>query len=219
MFFYNKMGHDRCFIDCCANDSRHPGRLDTHSNVTGVIKWYRLPKNDPKRKMWIESIMVSKIPGTSIPKYCYICSIHFADGKPTKENPFPTLFLTPVMNCQKTPEKCVKMPANKRLCSSLVSEATDDQEMDFDVESGMKESSADESTSIEPLVALQFSHITRECDANFFTGFSSTALFQSIFDFVKVKALGMKYWRGVKQVDRKPSFVENVLTSNDYDID
>jgi len=99
-------GHDRCTIGVCINDKRYPERYETHSNVKGTIKMHKLPIEENRRRIWIQSILKSKVkPNTVLPKNCFVCSIHFFDGEPTKENPNPTLFLTPEMNCQKTPEE------------------------------------------------------------------------------------------------------------------
>ena len=48
-------------------------------------------KRDPNsRKKWLSQIMR---PLDYEPKRSHrVCSLHFIDGKPTRENPFPTLF-------------------------------------------------------------------------------------------------------------------------------
>ena len=98
--------HDRCVIGVCNNDKRYPQHMVTHSNVKGEIKMHSLPKDETIKAAWIHQILKGRKDLKSaqdIPKNCHVCSIHFIDGKPTKGNPTPTLFLTVSTNTLPTP--------------------------------------------------------------------------------------------------------------------
>ena len=107
------MVNDRCVIGVCNNDKRYPDRMEIHSNVkSGKLSFHKIPKNEERRKAWIHAISKGR-KEFETPKYCKICSNHFVDGCPTKENPDPTLFLTASMNVQGTPDKKLSRPPPK----------------------------------------------------------------------------------------------------------
>ena len=85
-----------------------------HSNVTGKLNFHKLPADPARRAAWICQVL---------------CSNHFIDGKPTKENPDPTLLLTATMNCQVTPQKILRSPPRKRL--NLSTDIQKDDVQDF----------------------------------------------------------------------------------------
>ena len=86
--------NDRCVIGCCDNDKRYKEKMVKHSNVHGEIVMHKLPVDPEVRAEWLRQIMKGRqdITLQNFPKNCYVCSIHFLEGKPTKENPAPTLF-------------------------------------------------------------------------------------------------------------------------------
>ena len=56
-------------------------------------QWYdfhRIPKDKDAKKMWLRNLNLKRIP-----KVVHVCSFHFVDKKPTRENPYPTLHLGP----------------------------------------------------------------------------------------------------------------------------
>ena len=95
---------DRCVMGSCNNDKRYPERFIKHSNVSGALIMQKLPVDNDLRSVWIHNIRKGRMEFT-VPKNCFVCSNHFVDGKPTKENPSPTLFLTASMNVKGTPDK------------------------------------------------------------------------------------------------------------------
>ena len=96
------------------NDKRYMECFMKHSNVTGKLNFHKLPADPARRAAWICQVL---------------CSNHFIDGKPTKENPDPTLLLTATMNCQVTPQKIVRSPPRKRL--NLSTDIQKDDVQDF----------------------------------------------------------------------------------------
>ena len=79
----------RCVTGVCDNDMRQPELHKNHSNVDGDIAMHKLPKD---KAAWIHAILKGRKDLKSekdIHKNCYICSIHFRDSKPAKNNPVP----------------------------------------------------------------------------------------------------------------------------------
>ena len=70
-----------------------------------------------KQKVWIQQVSKGR-KDFFVPKNFYICSIHFLDGKPTKENPFPTLFLTLSTETMEAPTKRKRPSPRKQTDSS-----------------------------------------------------------------------------------------------------
>ena len=96
--------HSRCVVRVCDNDKRFPDKMIKHSNVQGDIKLHKLPVNNERKRAWIAQ--VSKVrKDIQPPKNFFVCSNHFAHGKPSKEHPDPTLFLTISTNTAPTPKK------------------------------------------------------------------------------------------------------------------
>ena len=56
------------------NDKRYMECFMKHSNVTVKLNFHKLPVDPARRAAWICQVL---------------CSNHFIDGKPTKENPDP----------------------------------------------------------------------------------------------------------------------------------
>ena len=94
--------HDRCCVGPCDND-KYLTKLVKRGNIK-TLKWHRLPIDPDKRKEWEAMIQKGRqdfVPGS----WSYVCSNHFVDGEPTRENPRPTLYLTASEMLQSTPRK------------------------------------------------------------------------------------------------------------------
>ena len=234
------MGHDRCVVGICDNDRRYPQRYVIHSNVSsGKLSFHKLPASPEKRKAWINAVAKGRkefVP----PKHFMVCSNHFIEGKPTKENPIPTLFLTRTMNVQGTPQKiCIRPPPRKRMFESVDTSETDTadegEETFIDIHVSPQQSTfmaespenmyRDKSTSTYDLVhtiPMTFAQITRDGDVSFFTGLEGSKMFESVFKFVERKAQVMTYWCGSKKTLRlrkRPSSIDstaNLLGSGCY---
>ena len=226
------MGKHRCVVGVCNNDKRYPLRYEIHSNVTdGNLKFHKIPVDPVKRAAWIHFVSKGRkdfVP----PNNFYVCSNHFIDGKPTKENHNPILFLTPSMNVQGTPRKKNRPPPKKRIMfekyvslsspstvsdlPSIVSNAPpsavlDPESEDMEVDQNSVPEILEEFV-MPPLnmidachdfhIPMQFSQITRESDVRTFTGFNGTEIFKTIFDAVKRKGMVMTYWDGSKRTLR-----------------
>ena len=86
--------HDRCYVGNCNNDKRYPEKYSVHSNVeSGKLIFHKFPINEKTRKLWTSQVRRGRkdwSPGS----YTYVCSNHFVDGKPTKDNTVPTMFMS-----------------------------------------------------------------------------------------------------------------------------
>ena len=92
---------------CCVGE-RYPSRFIKHSNVINKLTFHKFPVNEETRKQWENSI--GKAPSKS-----FVYSNYFVDGKPTRSNPCPELFLTKTENeSQSTPSKRRKPPLKRR---------------------------------------------------------------------------------------------------------
>ena len=64
-----------------------------HSNVVdGKIFFHKLQVNEERQKTWIHAVSKGR-EDFDKPKHFKACSNHFLEGKSTKCNPDPTLFL------------------------------------------------------------------------------------------------------------------------------
>ncbi|CAJ0559754.1 unnamed protein product, partial [Mesorhabditis spiculigera] len=78
----------RCAVTCCGNTE------DSKTENGKFVEFFGLPDKHDKetnRKQWVKN--VRGIAGM-LPYQQKICSVHFVDGHPTKENPVPTLLLS-----------------------------------------------------------------------------------------------------------------------------
>ena len=197
-------------------------RNTLHSNV----KIGKSPFEENARKLWTKQVLKGRKywePGL----YTNVCCNHFVDGKPTKDYPIPTLFMSGPADA-KTPTKKIKSPRKRKpdvATSSRISLFTiDDVEEELetqDMETDQAKSvSSQTDVAVLPLVFTQF---TREGDVKFHTGFESTEMFKIVFEFVKVKASVMTYWDGNKKtlILRKQSSssdLDMLLASPEYNI-
>lgn len=237
--------HTRCVIGVCDNDNRYPERMIKHSNVKGNIVMHSLPKDKDVRAAWVHQILKGRKDITSerdLPKNCHVCSIHFFDGKPTKENPVPTLFLTVSTNTLPTPKsrrphkrstsECQKSTEIKKKLFEIGSPFEEHSYCALNPEGSLNEIGSltkdigcnTEDQEPEP-IPVQFAHITRECDVCTFTGLEGPEMFKAIFYLLKPKAAIMNYWDGQKKTLRlrkRASSVElaqSLLASPDFNID
>ena len=68
---------------------------------------HALPKDETVGKTWVQQILKGRKDLKSekdIPNNCFVCFNHFLDGRPTKSNSSPSLFLTVSTNTVPTPE-------------------------------------------------------------------------------------------------------------------
>ena len=225
--------HTRCVIGVCDNDKRYPNKMIKHSNVIGdTIVFHKLPKDPKIRADWVNQIVKGREDLSSekdLPKECYVCSIHFIDGKPTKENPTPTLFLTVSTNTLPTPKKRKKPMKRTRLepqtKKTTLHEQFDSGDYDTDIDQPATCDVGVLTDMPQEPIPVQFSHITRECDVVTFTGLEGPEMFKALFDYVKIKAQAMTYWDGQKKTLRlkkrasSADLHQALLSSPDYDID
>ena len=82
-----------------------------HSNVKdGKIFFHKLSVNEERQKAWILEVSKRK-EDFEKPKRFKVCSNNFLEGKRTKCNPDPTLFLKILANTLLTPKKPRFVPA------------------------------------------------------------------------------------------------------------
>ena len=92
-------GHDRCSLGGCNNDKRHPEKMIIPGHVSKLVFHEFLPPTDPaRRNAWIQKCSKGRDDFNPDSEWIYACSNHFFDGKPTRENPLPTLYLK--VRCQ-----------------------------------------------------------------------------------------------------------------------
>ena len=84
-------GHDRCCV--VGYNKRRPNETIQRGHVEELI-FHRFPKDDKNRAVWISQVRKG-LTNFELCQEMRICSNHFQDGKPTRENPYPTLFLCP----------------------------------------------------------------------------------------------------------------------------
>ena len=82
-----------CSVPHCLSDNRKVSRPDRYPFMK-TVTFHPYPtkmKHNTERQKWLQ--LVNR-PNDYDPKRPHrVCSLHFVDGKPTKQNPFPTLFL------------------------------------------------------------------------------------------------------------------------------
>ena len=86
-------GHDHCSVAGCDNDKRRPTEMIQRGHVQELI-FHRVPKDEKSRAIWISQLRKG-LANFEWGQETRVCSNHFQQGKPTCENPYPTLFLCP----------------------------------------------------------------------------------------------------------------------------
>lgn len=82
-----------CSVPHCLSDKRNVLRPDRFPFMK-TVTFHPYPgekKHNTERRKWLQLVRRSN-DYDSKPRH-RVCSLHFVDGKPTKENPFPTRFL------------------------------------------------------------------------------------------------------------------------------
>ena len=162
------MGGHRCSVAGCDNDKRRPKEIREIRKGLANFEWGQETR---------------------------VCCNHFQEGKPTRENPYPTLFLCPRDFATPSPKK-------RRTVTRGIF-ATTDKKPTLAGKQFTKHISAcqvDQSTQANLYlhVALQFQHIQREGCVRVLTGLPSPEIFKKIFSWIEVKAKRMQYWKGEK---------------------
>ena len=187
--------HARYVVGVCDNDKTYPERTVKHCNVKGEVIMHKLPTDGDNKKVWIQQVSKGR-KDFIVPKDFYVCSNHFLDGKPAKENPFPTLFLTPSTETMETPTKR-KRPSPRKQTDSFGSIqeviSSEDEEYPSDIEN---KNILQENSYVIP---MKFCQLTREADFRFFTGLDGTKIFKILFEHVQKKVSLMRYWDGSKK--------------------
>ena len=96
---------DKCCVGGCDHDQRYPEKFVVHSHVE-TFRFHKPYKADSVEK-WCVQVQKGRKDlkfGTSLESV--VCSNHFKDSKPTRDNPFLTVFLTPFDHAKcKSPRK------------------------------------------------------------------------------------------------------------------
>ena len=196
-------GGDKCCVGGCNNDRRYPERYVIRSHVN-KLGFHKPSKSEDVIRSWCIQVQKGRKDfkiGKSR-ESVIVCSNHFVDGKPTRNNPIPTLFLTPFEHSKaKSPHKWRKLEFSQEKASP--SNPTTGEVYGLDempLECDMQE-------EMEPDFKLSTAseQITREYDVRLYTGFQSTEAFKAIFDFLSPKAARMNYWKGDKQTSMEKS--------------
>lgn len=106
------MPHHHCCILGCRSDSRYSKRDDTVPNLNEALRFFCVPSLTSKRALHNEWLKMIGRPELIVSRNTRVCSLHFVDAKPSKENPLPTLHLQslnlPSRRRVRNP-KCVKV--------------------------------------------------------------------------------------------------------------
>jgi hypothetical protein len=197
---------DKCCVGGCDNDRRYPGKYYVHSHVE-KLGFHKPANSEDAIRTWCIQVQKGRKDfkiGRSR-ESVIVCSNHFVDGRPTKSNPIPTLFLTPFEHSTaKSPKKRRKLNF-----TGESSPANIPGNPPVDVDVAMDEMAFE--CSVEQVLEPEFklctasAQITRENDVRLYTGFQSTAAFKTMFDFLSQKASNMTYWKGDKQTSTEKS--------------
>ena len=93
---------ESCCIGSCNNKSWLSDKLCVRGHVEN-LKFHAFPKDSNKFHQWENAVAKGRV-GYKICKSRRVCSNHFTDGKPTFQNPYPTLYLTPSESAEKRTE-------------------------------------------------------------------------------------------------------------------
>ena len=197
---------DKCCVGGCDNDRRHPEKWLIHSHV-GRLSFHK--PNNQMIEAWSRQVQTGRKDfaiGKSR-KSVVVCSNHFQDGKPTKGNPLPTLFLTPFEHSNtKSPRKRRRLEYNKVTATSTTSKSTEfigpsDLEPDNNGDNRASDPMEIKSNSIEFTLCTASAQITRDGDVPLHTGIQNTDALRILFEHLLPKAKNMTYWKGNKQTE------------------
>ena len=203
-------GHDRCCVAGCDNDKRRPNETIQRGHVEELI-FHRFPKDEKNRAVWISQVRKG-LANFELGQETRICSNHFQDGKPARENPYPTLFLCPRDFATSSPKK------RKSVRKELFATTTENPSLNDKQLKQHMSAFQDQSTQVnlELHVALHFHHINRESCVRVFTGLPSPVIFEKIFSWIEVKAKHMQYWKGEKVTLTPVAYTHNVNSESRY---
>ena len=168
------------------------------------LRFHRFTEDLAKRKQWISLIRKGRAEFNPGP-WTYVCSNHFVDGQPTTQNPLPVLYLTASEKQKQSPKKRRKIAY---------------QEIDSEKSKVKLDASKDEGKMIIVSPSLTFTQLTCEHDVRFYTGFRSTKIFTTIFEYLSLKASIMTYWDGTRKTLTDSSYatrLDSILSSTDID--
>ena len=114
----------------------------------------------------------------------FVCSNHFSDGKPTYDNPFPTLFLTLSDSCKPSPKK--RHPAERNAQTSHVPSKK------------LKDDLKDKNQDNRPSINYRFSSplTMTDTEVHFLTGLKNMDAFKVLVNYLSPKTSVMNYWKG-----------------------
>ena len=193
--------HDRCCVGGCNNDRRYPDRYVIRSHVKD-LQFHKVPTDAVKKQIWEKQISKGR-EDFKIGSSMKICSNHFVDAQPTHSNPNPTLYLVISDTKKKSP---VKRKARTKI------NPTPDKRKSTETTSCSKE----QEPQLLTRSAMTFEQLTRESDVKFYTGFRSTELFKFVFNFLLIKAVNMRYWKGEKQTKSETMGADPYLKPGEY---
>eukprot|EP00794_Sanderia_malayensis_P000937 gene937-249_t len=123
-----------------------------------------------------------------------VCSNHFVNGKPTFDEPNPTLFLTESFST-KVKTHYNRSPKKSRRLEKKVETTTDSQKPASStyVDDAEIASVSKEATIVGP--GFAFEQLSRESEVAFYTGFKSTEVFKAVFRHLQPTASCMQYWK------------------------
>lgn len=103
-----------CAAEGCSSDDRKRGKYGYMKN----IEFFPFPtkKNEPKlRKQWLQLLRRDDYLPT---KKHRVCSLHFVDGRPTKEHPLPELFSYNNYKKNESRQSSVSLLRKRESCST-----------------------------------------------------------------------------------------------------
>lgn len=87
------MPHHHCCVLGCRSDSRYSKLDESPSPTKESLRFFCVPSLTSKRALHNEWLKMIGRPELVVSRNTRVCSLHFMDGKPSKENPWPTLRL------------------------------------------------------------------------------------------------------------------------------
>jgi hypothetical protein len=140
---YSKSSGQHCGVKDCTNNRK---KLHIWSNefcdLHNVVheqcpcqppfSLHRLPRDADKQRQWYAAVN-----RRDPPKYLMVCSVHFLDGKPTDQNPIPSVHLGYERTVTPGRRKLVRAPLNVTVTNSKARKCILTEASDVPVNSGM----------------------------------------------------------------------------------
>ena len=186
--------HDRCSVGGCSNDKCYPDKYVKRGHVEKLI-FHRFPVDPVKKEKWVIAVQKGRKHFTA-GNESFVCSNHFSDGKPTYDNPFPTLFLTTSDSFKSSPKKR-HPPERNAQTSHVPSKKLKDDLKDKKLDNG-------------PSINYRFSSPPAKTDieVHFLTGLKNMDAFKLLVNYLSPKASVMSYWKGEKQTRTETASVD-----------